>query len=76
MLSKQMLESPMTQVSDAGDAGSEVVPSGMYLATVAIGMAPAIATVGFFAGAGLLAVAGSACLLGAGLITAVLSVDH
>jgi hypothetical protein len=72
MLSKPLLQLPSARVSDAE---SQVVPSGMILATAAIGMAPAIAAVGFFAGGGLPALVGSACVLGAGLITAVLSID-
>jgi hypothetical protein len=73
MLSKHMLEFPSATLRDAGE---EVVPGGMFLATIAIGMAPAVAAVSFLLGAGLFAVAGSGCLLGAGLITAVVASDR
>jgi hypothetical protein len=73
MLTKQMLHLPSgSERASDGD----VVPGGMFLASVAIGMAPAIAAAGLLLGAGLIAVAGSGCLLGVGLITAVVTADR
>jgi hypothetical protein len=72
-----MLLKQMTNVRDSIIPGADdhAVPGGMFLASVAIGMAPAVAAVGVLSGAGLFALAGSGCLLVAGLITAVLSAD-
>jgi hypothetical protein len=73
MLSKHMIEFSADPLREPGE---EVVPGGMFLATVAIGMAPAVAAVSFLFGAGLFALAGSGCLLGAGIIIAVVASDH
>jgi hypothetical protein len=72
MLSKQMLHS----TSILPDPPGNVVPGGMFLASIAIGMAPAVAAVGLLFGAGLFAIVGSGCLLGAGLVTAVVASDN
>jgi hypothetical protein len=48
----------------------------MFLASIAIGMAPAVAAVGLLFGAGLFAIVGSGCLLGAGLMIAVVASDR
>jgi hypothetical protein len=73
MAMKQMLD---LRNSILPEPNSNVVPGGMLMASAAIGLAPVIAAVGLLSGAGLFAVAGSCCMLGGGLITAVLSADR
>jgi hypothetical protein len=72
MLSKQMLH--LTSILP--DPPGDMVPSGMFLASIAIGMAPAVAAVGLLFGAGLFAIVGSGCVLGAGLMVAVVASDR
>jgi hypothetical protein len=67
---------PRPSVSILPDPTDNVVSGGMFLASIAIGMAPAVAAVGLLFGAGLFAIVGSGCLLGAGLMIAVVASDR
>jgi hypothetical protein len=72
MLAKHMLPS----ISVLADPTDNVVPGGMVLASIAIGLAPSVGAVGLLFGAGLFAIVGSGFVLAAGIATAVVASDR